>query len=286
VIRAGGASESTTLSQVGKSVERLAGGAQAERLAVGAQTDLVDELGSFELPSDLLDRLTPPLAQLGFAFAPERLPAGAFPKPLSYTLARNGGTSLVMLHLPDFFFRATSVVVFAATGLGYAFGASSRLHIFAKGRDAVPQYLETVISTWEGFGIVARFHPWMRLGELEGAADPAAFVTQMFDLAGGPPVGDGAARELTFAQYNKLHAALRSAFDDEEALGRMLRQQLGRALVDLAAPGRLPDRITEVIEEAQSGGWVRELVEGALREKPGNPELREFAQDFGVPLPA
>ena len=277
MIQSGGRADRGRFDPVGRGVERL---------AVGAEADVTDELASFELPPILLDRLRPPLAQLGFAFAPVQLPSGAFPEPLSYTLAKNGGTELFLLHIPSIFFRATRLVVLAANGLGYAFAPQSRLHLFAEDRDAVPQYLESSIKAWNNLGIVARFHPWMRMAELQIAPDTAAFAREMFDLAAeGLQADDRPSSELTMPQYKELRDALRSAFRDERALATMLLEELDRLLDDIAAPGRFPDRITDVIQEAQTGGWVRQLIEGALRAKPGNPRLRRVAESVGGPLP-
>jgi hypothetical protein len=266
---------------------RSAGIGNVERFARGAEIDVEDELKTFELPEVLVDCLRPPLEQLGFALGAERLPSGVLPRPLPYTLAKNGGMELAMLHLPSIFFGATSVVVLAANGLGYAFKRRSRLHLFAEDKDAVPQYLETAMRVWNGAGIVARFHPWMRIKELETAPDAAEFVTVMFDLAagGGEGAKDDMASELTPDQFNALHGALHSAFPDVGVLRNMLRQKLNRGLDDIASAGTLPEMITDVIEEAQAGGWVLELVEGALQANPGSPRLRPVAESFGIPVP-
>jgi Effector-associated domain 1 len=260
-------------------------GTDVERLAVGAETNLGDQLDSLELPPVLLDCLRPPFEQLGFVLGPEQLTRGAFPVALSYTLAKNGAAELALLNLPRIFYEATQLVVFAANGLGYAFGQSSRLHLFAEGRDAIPQYLETSMNAWNASGIAARFHPWMRVGELETAPDAKAFVSEMFALAALAGAGGEAASDLTLPEFNELHAALRSAFPHQDELAAMLTHKLDLELDDLAAPGKYPDRITDVIQGAKAGGWVRRLVEGALAANPGSPALRKFATDFGVDVP-
>ncbi len=238
-----------------------------------------------ELPDALVACLRPPLEQLGFAIAPGRLET-SFTKPLDYTLAKNGGTELTLLSLPAIFYGATNVVVLAANGLGFLFGPGSRLHLWAQDRDGVPQYLQTAIDAWNGAGIRARFHPWMRLAEIEAASDGAGFVSNMFELArrdGAAPV-PAEVSELEREQFNELYGALHSAFDPA-TFRTMLRQKLNRRLGDVAKSGTFPDMVMDVIESAEKGGWVRELVEGALEANPGNPKMQAAAASFGLSAP-
>jgi len=78
-------------------------------------------------------------------------------------------------------------------------------------------------------------------------------------------------------QVAALNEALLDAFRDRAALKRMLRLQLDKRLDHLSAPAQLqPDVVLDVIEAAESGGWLEQLIEAAVRANPGNPRLREF----------
>jgi hypothetical protein len=259
------------------------GRAVVDKLARGVSFDVADELEQLELPDALLVCLRPPLEQLGFGMAPAQIETSLLPRPLGYTLAKNGGTELALVNLPRVFYGATNVVVLAANGLGFLFGAGSRLHLWAEDRDGVPQYLQAAIDAWNGAGILARFHPWMRLAEIEAAADRAEFVSNMFELArrGGAPPGPPVVAELEREQFNELYDALHSAFDSG-TLRTMLRQKLNRRLDDIAHSGPFPGMVMDVIESAEKDGWVRDLVAGALEAKPENPKVQAAAASLGV----
>ena len=273
-------------SGAGSEREPSGGRAVVEKLARGVSLDIEDELVQLQLPDELVACLRPPLEQLGFAIAPGRLEKSLLPTPLDYTLARNGGTELALLNLPTIFYGATNAVVLAANGIGFLFGSGSRLHLWAEDRDAVPQYLQTAIDAWNGAGIRTRFHPWMRLAEIEAASDVAGFVSNMFELAGrgGAAPVPAEASDLEREQFNELYGALHSAFEPS-TLRTMLRHKLNRRLEDIAKPGPFTDMVMDVIESAEKGGWVRELVEGALEQNPGSPKMQAVAASFGVSAP-
>ena len=81
--------------------------------------------------------------------------------------------------------------------------------------------------------------------------------------------------KLTGAQREQLEAALLDAFRTLEQLQRMVRHRLDRDLNHFTH-GPLRDRVGQLIDEAESQGWMAELVQAAHAQNPGNPLLAAF----------
>lgn len=92
-------------------------------------------------------------------------------------------------------------------------------------------------------------------------------------------------KKLTGAEYQELQKALLSAFRSNDELTRLVRFHLGENLAAIVAPGALASVVFELIQWAESRGRLGELIDGALKENPGNPTLREFAARLGLSSP-
>lgn len=73
--------------------------------------------------------------------------------------------------------------------------------------------------------------------------------------------------------------ALQAAFTDAMQLRRLVRFGLDQNLDELSAPGRLGDIVFTLVEWAEAQGIGERLLDAALRENPGSPELRRFDQE-------
>jgi class 3 adenylate cyclase len=79
-----------------------------------------------------------------------------------------------------------------------------------------------------------------------------------------------------------LARALLSAFPSQSDLQRMLAYGLDRNLVEIAAPGNLTHVVFELVQKAQAGGWLMDLVKAAREANPGNPLLKELGARVGL----
>ncbi len=87
--------------------------------------------------------------------------------------------------------------------------------------------------------------------------------------------------QLDHHQIKLLMEALLVGFPAESDLDQMLFLSTGKILTEIAPTGVGMRRTTfKVIREAQMGGWVRDLVDGAHKEKPGLPLLRRFVAEI------
>jgi hypothetical protein len=97
-------------------------------------------------------------------------------------------------------------------------------------------------------------------------------------------MADDGQLKLNGLQYKQLQDALLSAFPTEGALTRMVRIQLNENLDAVAGGTALIDVAFELIVWAQSQGRLKDLVEGARKENPGNADLRAFEEQVLRPL--
>ena len=79
---------------------------------------------------------------------------------------------------------------------------------------------------------------------------------------------------LTGSEKKKLTAALTDAFRTRDTLKVMLSFECDQNLDVLAGTGGLLVVVPEVVEAADAGGWIDQLLAGALKANPGNPSLR------------
>ena len=79
---------------------------------------------------------------------------------------------------------------------------------------------------------------------------------------------------LTGKQKKELDAALRDAYRTRSALRRMIARECERNLDDFTGTDGLEHVVFELVEEADSDGWIDRLLVGAIVGKPGNLSLR------------
>lgn len=86
--------------------------------------------------------------------------------------------------------------------------------------------------------------------------------------------------QLSGSQCKQLSLALIDAFPNTISLTRMLLFELDKNLKVIAGEGSLQDIILELIQTANSQGWVEDLVRAARDDNPGNPKLNAIAQEL------
>jgi hypothetical protein len=84
--------------------------------------------------------------------------------------------------------------------------------------------------------------------------------------------------KLTGQQCKQLQKALIRAFPDRSRLAQLVRFKLEQDLDTIARNDNLANTAFELIQWAESEGRVKDLVNGACNENPGNPDLQAFAQ--------
>lgn len=99
--------------------------------------------------------------------------------------------------------------------------------------------------------------------------------------AGSAPVATWNGK-LSGPEYESLVNALVAAFHTPEALTEMVRFKLNRNLAEIATGAGLRSVVFNLIAAAESQGWTRDLVVGALDANPGSPSLAAFASAHGV----
>ena len=87
--------------------------------------------------------------------------------------------------------------------------------------------------------------------------------------------------KLTGKQHQEFSQALRSAFSLER-LKRFLLYSLDKNLEDISLGGDLQEIVFDLINLAESEGWIDLLLARAREANPGNPDLFKFAQQFGL----
>ena len=76
--------------------------------------------------------------------------------------------------------------------------------------------------------------------------------------------------------WKLLEDALRSAFPKLSDLTQMVKHHLDQHFSDISLPENLKDAVFNLVEWASSHGELKQLVDGAWQENPGNPELQIF----------
>ena len=85
---------------------------------------------------------------------------------------------------------------------------------------------------------------------------------------------------LTTAQQKKVFDALLEAYPDRDDLKITLALETGRMYADLTGPGTRRSEYFNIVKKANAQGWIRDLVEAAFQEIPGNALLRAAAADL------
>ncbi|KDN82068.1 effector-associated domain EAD1-containing protein [Kitasatospora cheerisanensis] len=79
----------------------------------------------------------------------------------------------------------------------------------------------------------------------------------------------------------KASEAFQDAFD-LNSFDQMLRFHLSRKREGISLGASLAVVVFEVLDTADREGWIQELIAGARESNPGNPQLAEFAEGFGL----
>jgi S1-C subfamily serine protease len=84
-------------------------------------------------------------------------------------------------------------------------------------------------------------------------------------------------KELNGSQFEELQKSLISAFPTYKKLEAMLLFKLNTNLANIAPQAGLEDVTLELIQWARAEGRLEDLISGAIKHVPNNPELRQFA---------
>jgi hypothetical protein len=87
---------------------------------------------------------------------------------------------------------------------------------------------------------------------------------------------------LTGQQIKQFQDALGAAFTDTQALDQMVWLRLGERLSAITAANNTHDAIVDLIGWADVEGRTEELVMAAVQHRPGDKELRLFAEQLGL----
>ena len=93
----------------------------------------------------------------------------------------------------------------------------------------------------------------------------------------------GGITSLPGSKVRNLQDAMLSAFHEEASLQRMVRTHLNENLRVIASGTSLIDIVFKLITWAESRGRLEELIVSAIKENPGNPDLKRVAQEFFQP---
>ncbi|KYC43484.1 hypothetical protein WA1_10485 [Scytonema hofmannii PCC 7110] len=89
---------------------------------------------------------------------------------------------------------------------------------------------------------------------------------------------------LTSQQRKKLQDALIGAFPERSLLEQLLDYELDKKLNLITQDSNLQTVVYQLIQRAQSEGWLIDLVRAARQKNPGNSQLRAIAQElFSLP---
>jgi hypothetical protein len=95
----------------------------------------------------------------------------------------------------------------------------------------------------------------------------------------------GSPSELSGDEFERLQAALLSAFPTRDDLALMVKDGLNENLEAIAAPASLSVAVFALIRWAQAQGRLDELVAAARKENSGNTKLSAFAEELAKRKP-
>jgi hypothetical protein len=87
-------------------------------------------------------------------------------------------------------------------------------------------------------------------------------------------------REWTGEQRRRFAAALLAAYPSREDLRRMVDYRLDRRLDHYVGNVGMREAVDRLMTDAAAEGWRGDLVDAALADRPGNPELRGWADAY------
>lgn len=82
--------------------------------------------------------------------------------------------------------------------------------------------------------------------------------------------------QLDMYQYDRAMEAMVFAFPSYDDLNIMMRSKLGKRLSTFAAPDAMPVVIDKLFVQAESQGWIDDLLVGAIKQKPDSPYLKNL----------
>jgi hypothetical protein len=114
------------------------------------------------------------------------------------------------------------------------------------------------------------------------AAPPAAAGGAPAPVPAPAPAPTASLDRLTGAQRKQLYDALLSAFPTPTDLRRMVNFGLNENLDRITTGSGLGDLVLSLMTWAQAQGRMQDLVQAALADNPGSPEVHAFARLVGL----
>lgn len=81
-------------------------------------------------------------------------------------------------------------------------------------------------------------------------------------------------------QHEKLSEALQDAFRDQERFEQFVKYRFSKNLYTIVGRNSLNYMAFQLINRADSEGWIRNLILGARQSNPGNQKLIKFSLDY------
>jgi predicted NACHT family NTPase len=85
---------------------------------------------------------------------------------------------------------------------------------------------------------------------------------------------------LSGQEYKKIQIALIDAFPNTASLEQMLAFGLNRNLRAVTGEGSLQDIVFQLVQTANSQGWIEDLIDAAHKLNPRNLRLKAIAQEY------
>jgi hypothetical protein len=91
--------------------------------------------------------------------------------------------------------------------------------------------------------------------------------------------------KLSGEQRKKLRQGLLSAYPSIPKLKMMVDDELGHNLDAIAGGNNLQEVVFDLINTAESQGWLEDLIRAAIESNPGNPDLQVIAEELSSNSP-
>ena len=85
---------------------------------------------------------------------------------------------------------------------------------------------------------------------------------------------------ISGSQHEKLSIALRDAFQTPQRFLEFVKFRFDKNLYDITIAEDLRELAFDLIQDADSYGWIEELIIGARQSNPKNAKLFAFSQEF------
>lgn len=182
--------------------------------------------------------------------------------------------------------------------LDFASAGIRRLVLLSEGLDVCDVlYDDYMQDSWRTmFQVQAQFRPWHYITQLVRSKDKEEqrrillTVLNLPDVPaqGLPNANSGLStatvdlNNLTIEHQRQFYNALLSAFPSPEALNLVLRLGVGTPLANITTANGLENMVLDVLTWTVSQGKVKDLLQAALEQNPGNPTLQQFARSAGI----